>query len=226
MKRLTLCALVLAGCGGSRAVTGPDPTPKPAPTPIDLFAPIRTEDFFVPAFPESLQLSTWLAHHVEGDTLYAFNWGAANTASFVTYEMRGNGIFIIEDRTWGYFENGREMMYRLEPDWIWFPAVWKPGQTVSNPASVIHLYDKATCAYVRDQAVPGGTMRFAEHRIQDLGGELGLTEVIEVTSPPWGEGYLYGRGLGLVGFSASPGQWSMANTFKAVSPPHPTGCRI
>lgn len=241
MDRLTcrasvLIALLLAGCQTrATAPTAPEAAEPPAPVsaatppPIDPTALLDTFEFYVPRFPETRQLGEVAYRRLPGprgeDLLYTFSWGADRPDHFVVADISADA-FLIEDRTWGH-SPGR--FYRVDDGILWLKRHMRVGDRFAS-AAVMHAFWDDSCAPLKD-SILYWAVTLADHRYQDLGGDLGLVEVIEVNVLE--ETYLYGRdrsghGLGLVGWKDSPargGGWRFHSRWKDVARPSPGGCR-
>jgi hypothetical protein len=235
-RALLLLCLLFAGCQTrATAPTAPEAAAPPAPVspatpaPIDSTALVDTFEFYVPRFPETRQLGSVAYRRMTGrngeDLLYTFSWGVHRTDHFVVADVSGDA-FLLEDRTWGHSWG---KFYRVDEGILWLKRYMRVGDSFSS-ASVMHAFWEDSCAHLKD-SILYWVVTLADHRYQDVGGDLGLVEVIEVTVLD--ETYLYGRdrgghGLGLVGWRDSPargGVWEYHNTWSDVAPPSPGGCR-
>ncbi len=209
----------------------PNPTPVPTPTPlppIDPSALIDTYEFYVPTYPTSKSIAG-TAYYRDGENLYLFTWGAERQDHYLKILLDGD-IWLMEDRTYTTV-GGYERWYSTGSGIEWLARYMHVGDRVNTNVS-IHVYTLPDC---RDfgTRLQAHSATLVDHRYQDVGGDLGLTEVIEVNTLG-GEGYLYGKGVGLLGFRAGadagwstglPGTRTLSNTFVDVTPPHPQGCQ-
>jgi hypothetical protein len=235
-RAFLLLSLLFAGCQtrataptAPEAVVPPAPASPATPPPIDPTALLDTFEFYVPRFPETRQLGSVAYRRMIGrngeDLLYTFSWGADQPDHFVVADVSGDA-FLMEDRTWGHSWG---KFYRVDEGILWLKRYMRVGDRFSS-ASVMHVFWDDRCAPLKD-SILYWTVSLTDHRYQDVGGDLGLVEVIELTVLE--EGYLYardrrGNGLGLVGWRDAPargGQWQYNNRWSDVAPPSPGGCR-
>lgn len=210
---------VLLGCGGA-TVTGPS-APEAEPVkilaPIDKTAPVDMWEFMKPTFPSNKQLGS-IAYYVEGDNVYQFSWTGANHQHWVHFYLEGD-IWLKEDRTWH-----PEKFYRFRGGLLWVYRYMTIGQmAIDNQAYKVYNYQCHTADLTADRVLPHA-LTLRDHRYQDFGGDIGEVEVVEVESE--GEGYIWGKGLGLLCWHNKGEPWGCSNNFVNITPPYPSGCRV
>jgi hypothetical protein len=238
-RTILFLGLITTGCQSrATAPAAPDAVPappvvsaSPAPPalpPIDPAALVDTFEFYVPRFPETRQLGSFAYRRMVGrggeDLLYMFSWGADEDQHFVVADISGDA-FLVQDRTWGH---ANERFYRIDDGVLWMKRFMRVGEGFTS-TNVMRIFSEADCTHVKD-AVLYLVARLTDHRYEDVGGDLGLVEVIEFSVLE--ESYLYakdraGGGLGLVAWKDSPGrggQWIYHNRWSTVAPPVPRGC--
>ncbi len=204
---------------------------------MDKSAQVDTYQFYIPTYATKKSIAGTAYHrateHEDGhdyDNLYLFNWGAQNQSNYLKIRLEGD-IWLMEDRTYGVV-NGYDRWYSTGSGIEWLARFMHVGDVVTQNVE-IHVRETGTC---RDfgPRVQAHQIKLADHRCQDLGGDLGIVELIEVQAPQANEGYLYGKGLGLLGFRpcmgcgwsvGEPGTHTPANTWSDVVSPHPQGCQ-
>jgi hypothetical protein len=190
---------------------------------IDRTEPVEMADFMmprpIPGRALTGQIGT-LVYAREDNIVYCWSWGTDKPQHYSKIKQDGD-IFLLEDRTWRL-----DRYYTLD-NFVWAKASMRIGETYSW-TSVLRLFNLYSCD-IGDVRHHYAKVGLVDHRYQDLGGDLGETEVIE-----WdylGERYLYAKNIGLVGYrhavnyDSTGWDWWMANKWINVPVMKPAGCK-
>jgi len=195
------------GSKGSSSAAPTTPTPTPTPTPTTPKVTVNTADYASPgngiARTGEHRISWW--HGT--DTISMVK--GEDPAHIEQWQLSGGAYRLSYDRT-----DGTGTAYRLELRSgglaTWLPATWAVGDEIVETEGMVRRVDMAG-RQIEYSPFPF-RVRLVAAESRDIGGDLGTVDVIKVEYEPvpsaYGrcptcvETFIYGKGLGIVGWQA------------------------